>query len=294
MNRQEEENPPAGLLHRGIGRVELFDYAPEALVGLKGSLAELAVAGYRRLSLHAPMPRPGDFRYSGIACFFLNEDEERRRISLRMIRQTLELAREWKADHVVSHLTYGPTDSTDSRRARTLAREACGELARLSRSYGIPIHIEYAAYTASFHEPRQFVSTIGEHPELGICIDVGHAFLGSKLRKRSYREDLEILATRVGSVHLWNTKGMEHNRRHGHTPLHPSQLPEEGWIDIESSLEIILAGNPAVPVIFEYPIHTVTREIREGYGWVEKMVQKILRRRRIGGARHEIVQGTAR
>lgn len=294
MKLPKTTHPPARLLHRGIRRVEVFDYAQNDLGGLRSTLADLAADGYRSLSLHAPMPRPGHFPYSGIACFFLNEEAEKREISFRMIQQTLALAREWKAEYVVTHLTYGPADSKDPRTAQRLAHEACGKLAVLSRSYAIPIYIEYAAYSSSFHQPRQFVSVVGVHSELGVCVDVGHAFLGARLRRRSYEEDLEILSRHVRSVHLWNTKNMGHHQRYGHTPLHPSQSPREGWIDIRSSLEIILRRNPSAAVVFEYPARRVTPKIREGYDWVEKVIGRIVEKAQTGDGCDEALQGTAR
>lgn len=273
MSAPEGAPPHASLLHRGIGRVELFDYAPDALSGLKEALPGLAAGGYRRRSLHAPMPRPERFTYSGVTCFFLHEEEEKRGLSFRVVRETLELAREWEAEYVVSHLTYGPADSRDPETARRLAREACRELARLSRSHGVPIHIEYAAYTPSFNDPEEFAAVVSEHPELGICVDVGHAFLGAQMHGRSYERDLKILSRHARSVHLWNTKGLDHNRRYGHTPLHPGQTPGEGWIDIAFSLEVLLRERPEAAIIFEYPARSVTAEIQEGYDWVEGMVR---------------------
>ncbi|HHT9152461.1 MAG TPA: sugar phosphate isomerase/epimerase family protein, partial [Candidatus Hypogeohydataceae bacterium YC40] len=60
--------------------------------------------------------------------------------------------------------------------------------------------------------------------------------------------------------------------KHGHLPLHPSQKPHEGWVDVEKVLEIVLSANKEVKIIFEYPAKEVTREVQEGFDWVRGIV----------------------
>jgi sugar phosphate isomerase/epimerase len=259
------------LLHRGLDGVELFDFPHAASGALRETLADLRREGHARLSFHSPMPRPGYFHHSGVSCFFLHEDAALRALSLRVLEETLVHARAWGAAYVVTHLTYGKTDSTDPPRAAALAREACVELAALSERHGLPIDIEFAAYSAAFARPADFLAAIDELPQLGICLDIGHVALGAHLRQRSYFEDIRTLAPRARSMHLWNTRGPEDR---GHVALHPTQRPEEGWIDIEPTLRLVLAHNPQVNIVFEYPVAEVTAEIREGYDWIAGLVRQ--------------------
>ncbi|MCG3201253.1 MAG: hypothetical protein NFCOHLIN_01119 [Gammaproteobacteria bacterium] len=262
------------LLHRGLGGVELFDFPRQSWGALRRTLAGLTRQGYTRLSFHAPMPRPSYFHHSGVSCFFLHEDASLRELSFRVIGETLRHARAWNAAYVVTHLTYGKTDTTDRERAARLARETCSRLAALSDRHGMPIDIEFAAYSSAFASPEDFLAAMSGHPQLGICIDTGHASLGARIRQRSYMEDIRTLAPRARSMHLWNTRGPEDPRHRGHVPLHPTQRPEQGWVDMEETLRIVLEHNPRINIVFEYPVEELTTEIREGYDWIAGLVRR--------------------
>jgi len=263
--------PEASLLHRGLGHVEFFDYPRKAMDTLKRKYAELKKNGYKGLSFHAPMPRPAFFPFAGVSCFFLNENPDNRTLSFRLVEETLQHARSWQADYIVTHLTFGKTDTANPDTALDLADKACIKLAALSEQYAMPIHLEFAAYTPSFNSPEQFAGIISQYSELGICLDVGHTMLGARLHGRDYLGDIRILAPQTMSLHLWNTRGEDQT----HIPLHPSQLPSEGWIDIEQTLKIVLACNPRITTIFEYPVNQLTPEVQAGYDWVEEMVLAI-------------------
>jgi len=260
----------AALVHRGLGGVELFDHPVTALSGLRPELDRLAAEGYRRLSFHAPMPRPDYFREPGIACYFLSEDAAARALSLRVLEDSLAFAATWGAAYVVTHLTYGPADTTDPDRAGALARRACADIAALSRGYGVPVDIEFAAYSDGFNEPARFAEAVGTHPELGLCIDTGHAWIGACRRGRDYLGDIRRLAPLARSMHLWNSRGPGETA--GHVPLHPDQSPADGWIDIPATLETVLAANPSVHIIFEYPVSHVDERIRAGFDWIAALV----------------------
>ena len=259
--------PEASLLHRGLGHVEFFDYPLEAMDGLKLEYAELKKDGYKGLSFHAPMPRPAFFPFAGVSCFFLNENPEHRALSFSLVEETLQHAQSWQADYVVTHLTFGKTDTRNPVTARDLANRACAKLAALSDQYAIPIHLEFAAYTRAFNLPEQFVGVVSQYDELGICLDTGHTMLGARLHGRDYLDDIRALAPQTKSLHLWNTRG----ENQAHIPLHPSQLPSEGWIDIEQTLKIVITCNPRIAIVFEYPVKRLTSEVQAGYDWVETM-----------------------
>ncbi|OHC74668.1 MAG: hypothetical protein A3G18_06775 [Rhodospirillales bacterium RIFCSPLOWO2_12_FULL_58_28] len=275
VDREKE----AALIHRGLNRVEFFDLTTGEADGLQDILDSMAGEGRRRFSFHAPVIRPDYFPHSGVTCFFLNEDEAKRQLSFRLLDHTMEAARRWGAEYVVTHLTFGPTDSKDQATALRLAGDACRRMAGMSRDYGIPLDLEFAAYSNAFNRADLFAEAVAPHPELGVCIDVGHAFLGAIRRQRDYLEDIAALAPRTRSLHLWNSLGEEHTKRHHHTPLHPSQKPDEGWIDIEKTMALVLHENPRVNIIYEYPVDAVTTEIQEGYDWIADMVSRPLLRK---------------
>ncbi|MEO5336593.1 MAG: sugar phosphate isomerase/epimerase [Magnetospirillum sp. WYHS-4] len=268
-----ERVPEASLIHRGLGRVEFFDLTDAEIAGLDGILSDLAGEGRRAVSFHVPVHRPDWFPQVGVTCYFLSEDAAKRERSFRLVEHTLDLAERFGAEYLVTHLTFGPTDTHDPVRARDLAVEACARFARLSRERGLPIDVEFAAYTDSYNDPATFAAAVTAHPELGLCIDVGHTFLGALKRERDFLGDIRVLAPHARSLHLWNSTGPEHTRLHHHTPLHPSQHPRDGWIDLAAVMEIVLVANPRPPkVIFEYPVAEVTPEIQAGYDWVAGMM----------------------
>jgi len=273
----ERHTQPESLLHRGLGHVEFFDLAPKQLEDLRPLLEDFAREGRESFSFHAPATRPAEFPFPGVTCFFLSEDEAKRELSFRLLEHTLEAARRWQAAYVVTHLTYGKTDTRDPEMAESLAVAACRRMAAMSAVNGVPLDIEFASYTDSFHRPDRFLEIVSRHAELGVCIDIGHAFLGAQLRQRDYLEDIAVLAPGARSLHLWNTTGPEHTRLHHHTPLHPSQRVAEGWLDVERIMAVVLGRNPEPHVVFEYPVEKLTPEIQAGYDWVADMVARIRR-----------------
>lgn len=272
-NVADPVNPPACYLHRGIDCVELFDYPEKALPALRETVSRMRSNGCRTLSFHSPMPRPAYYTDTGVACTYLNEDSARREISFALLEDTLTHAKDWEADYVVTHLTYGKTDTRNPERAATLAATACERFAALSRVHALPIDVEFAAYTAAFNTAAQFVAAVAPHPELGLCIDTGHAMLGARLNQRDYFADIRTLAPRARSMHFWNTQGDGPE----HIPLHPAQSPAEGWIDLEQTLRIVLAHNPGINIVFEYPVAEVDHHIQSGYDWIKAIKAEILR-----------------
>lgn len=267
--------PPAALLHRGIEHVEFFDLSVPQFADLRTLIDRFADEGRTTFSFHTPVVRPAEFQDPGIACFYLCENEERRERSFRLLGATLAEARRWGAEYAVTHLTYGPTDCRDAETAEALAKSACRRMAEMSAAAGVRLDIEFAAYSDGFHQADRFAEIVGSHPELGICIDIGHLFIGAALRNRDFYSDLDFLRPAARSMHLWNTKGPDHHDEYGHTPLHPGQDPGDGWIDVEKTLRRVLHNNDAIQLVFEYPVDEVSPEIQAGYDWIGELVREM-------------------
>ncbi|HHT9134221.1 MAG TPA: sugar phosphate isomerase/epimerase family protein [Candidatus Avalokitesvara rifleensis] len=268
-NTGVERVKEAEAIHHGQGRCEVFDYPREGLAGLKKFLNEQKLP----FSFHAPLIRPHYFPYSGVTSFFINDDEEKRKLSFELMKQSAKDARDWGAEYMVCHLTYRE-DTEDAEKAWPMAYQAAEYLSELTETTGVPIHIEFAGYAGAFCKPEHFVEVISRYPNLGICIDTGHASNCAQLYGRNYLNDIETMAPYARSMHLWNTKSIEHWRKHGHVPLHPSQCPTEGWVDIEKTLEITLNHNKDLKLIHEYRIANMADEIAEGFGWIRDTVER--------------------
>lgn len=260
----------AGYLHTGLDRYEVFDFQEDELGRLKSFVDKKELP----FSFHAPLYRPSYFPYAGVTTFFLNDDSDKRDLSLKLLNSTMYHAREWKADFVVTHLTW-KEDSGDRKKVMALVEDTKSKFCNMADRYDLPINVEFGGYSGYFHEPVQFVKFVKDHPMLGICIDIGHTFLISGIRERDFFKDIEIMAPYTKSIHVWNTKGLEHSKQNGHVPVHPSQNTKDGWIDIKKTLEIILTRNRSCAIVFEYN-HTyydnIPGEVREGMEWVKDIV----------------------
>jgi sugar phosphate isomerase/epimerase len=261
-------HPPANKIHQGLGRSEVFDFAAERLSSLRESLA----LDGRPFSIHSPLCRPRDYPHPAVAVFFLSHAPDRRELSFRQVEETLAEAQRWGADYIVTHLNW-QEDSEDRAEAERLAAEAGRRLSDLSARFGIEIHLECGGYAGAFHYAEQFAALASEYPRLGLCLDIGHLWLIAQQRWRSFHRDLEVLAPHARSMHLWNTHDLDHYRRHHHSPLHPSQRPRDGWIDVERVLALVLEENPECRLIFEYHWSPWETEwVREGMVWIASLV----------------------
>lgn len=262
----------AGLLHTGLDRYEVFDFQGERL----GKLKEFLKAKRRPFSFHVPFFRPSYFPHPGVSTFFLNGNPKRRELSFQLINSTLHYAKGWGADFVVTHLAW-KDDSQNRRKVMNLVSNTKSRFCDLSDTYHIPINVEFGGYSGHFHEPVQFVEFVSDHPLLGICLDIGHTFLISKARNRNFFKDVETLAPQTKSIHVWNTKGLDHTKKHNHVPVHPSQKTGDSWIDIRKTLEIILEHKKDCEIVFEYN-HTyfdkIPKKIKEGMDWVRNIADR--------------------
>jgi endonuclease IV len=265
-----ERARPAGLLHTGLDRYEVFDFQGDELGKLKLFIREKKLP----FSFHVPFFRPSYFPYAGVTTFFLNDDPRKRALSFKLINSTMYYAKGWEADFVVTHLNW-MEDSKNKQKVLQLANDTKSRFCQLADKYDLPINVEFGGYSGYFHEPTQFVEFVLNHHLLGICIDIGHTFLISKARDRDFFKDIEVLAPHTKSIHVWNTKSIDHCKKHNHVPVHPSQKAKDGWIDIKKTLEIILSGNKDCDIVFEYNqtyYDNIPNKDKEGMEWVRDIV----------------------
>ncbi len=265
-----ERARPAGLLHTGLDRYEVFDFQEDGLGKLKSFIKKKK----QPFSFHVPFFRPSYFPYVGVTTFFLNDDPRKRALSFKLINSTMHYAKGWKADFVVTHLNW-MEDSKNKQTVMRLVNDTESRFCQLTDDYNLPINVEFGGYSGFFHKPTQFVEFVLNHRSLGICIDIGHAFLVSKVRNRNFFKDIEVMAPHTKSIHVWNTKSIDHCKKHNHVPVHPSQKAKDGWIDIKKTLEIILSGNKDCDIVFEYNqtyYDNIPDKVKEGMEWVRDIV----------------------
>ena len=255
-----------------LTRGEFYNFPREELPELRRAISACGVAA----SIHCPLERLDWYPDPPTWTFLCDRERERRQLTLRMIEATLASAADIEAEYVVAHF---PCPSTDAPPAtyeelRPIALDSCYQIAKLSERYGVPVHLEGFGPSPFLNE--DFLAEVfTQFTNLRYCFDSGH--MGLAARRDGI--DLYLFAERIrpylGSIHLWNTRGMEDYIAYRHIPVHPSQRPEEGWVDIARLIGILRQGNPGVPIIFEsifaYPRALGNYDIRDGIAWIREL-----------------------
>ncbi len=198
----------------GLG-LELQEFAlPEVLDGDWRALLQRyrrALVGFAGpISLHGPF----------VDLFSGSVDPRIAAVAMERYRQSLEIAAELGAWLVNFHLNYNPLVDEPSYRPRWLERQAAfwSELAIEAQEVGVRIALE------NMWEPDPFlqVEVIQRvnHFHIGVCLDIGHAYLYSRVPIHAW---INILEPVLIYAHLHNTTGVQDR----HLPLNQGVIPVE-------------------------------------------------------------------
>jgi len=198
-----------------------------------------------------------------------------------MIQETMEMAEDFGAEYVVVH--YPAPSSTDVSgtnyaQLREIAWRSAHLLAELSQKHGVPIHIE--GFGPSPFLKVDFLAEVTTNfPCLVYCFDTGHMNIAAQRDSFDLYQFAQQLIPYIGSIHLWNNRSIEDYFAFRHIPVHPSQKPEEGWVDIAHILRLILPHNSSCRIILEsgfyYPEVLGGHDFREGVKWVKDLVDTL-------------------
>ncbi|MTI68264.1 MAG: sugar phosphate isomerase/epimerase, partial [Firmicutes bacterium] len=222
---------------------------------------------------HAPVFHQAD----PTSTYYLNSNSRLRNATFDILEVNLKMAQSLPTDYVIVHFTSKDIDEKiDDKGLLKLAKESLERLNDLSEKYNIPIYLEYNGYNDRFYDPDKWIDLIKDLNNLGICLDTGHLSIACKLHDMDYFKTLRKLLPRIKSMHLWNTRGLEDINKFGHIPVHPSQLKEDGWIDIEKTLKEVLYYNYDTSVVFE-PDFKYRDKLyaKEGIDWINNMIYDI-------------------
>lgn len=265
------------ILENGLKRGEFYHFPPEELPLLKKEIQSHDLA----VSIHCPLVKPEWYPEPPTWAFLCDVEREKRELNLRMIRETMDMAQDLDAEYVVVHFPSPP--STDVRglsyaQLKEIAVESAYRLALLSEEYQIPIHLEGFG-PSPFLNVEFLAEVVSRFPVLRYCFDTGHMNLSAQRDGLDlYRFAVEV-APYMGSLHLWNNRGMDDYLAFRHIPVHPSQNPAQGWVDIARILEATVKGRPSLPVIFEspnwYPQALGNHDYRDGVRWVKRLLETL-------------------
>jgi sugar phosphate isomerase/epimerase len=257
------------ILGNGLRRGEFYNFPPQDIPALKEKIRQYKLI----TSVHAPLVKPEWYPNPPTWSFLCYQDEEKRQLSLRMIQETMELAQDLGAEYVVVHFPApSEEENSDPDRLFEIAWDTARRLSGLAQRYQLPIHMEGFSRSL-FLTPEFLIQVITQLPGLLYCFDTGHMHIAAQQDGFDLYQFAEEIAPYVGSVHLWNNRGLKDYQVFRHIPVHPSQDPEEGWADIERILREITSRNSSCPIIFEsgyiYPPMLGRWDYRDGVRWVK-------------------------
>ncbi|MDM8000686.1 MAG: TIM barrel protein [Dehalococcoidia bacterium] len=261
------------ILSNELLRGEFYNFLPDSIGDLSRRIERHNLAA----SIHAPLVRIPWYPTPPTLSFLCDVDQERRRLSLAMVEETMKTAAAFGAEYVVVHFPVSPTTSVNGlgyAQLRSIAWDSARRLAEYSQRYRVPIHME--GFGPSPFLAVDFLNeVIRSFPCLRYCFDTGHMHIASQRDGFDLYRFAEGLAPNIGSVHLWNNRSIDDYFKFGHIPVHPVQKPEDGWVSIERILRIIVPNNPGCRVILEsgnhYPVSLGAHNVRDGVQWVREL-----------------------
>jgi sugar phosphate isomerase/epimerase len=211
---------------RGFDCVELFatrthfDYHDEAAAARLGEW--LRETGLTLHSVHAPIT---DSLVKGVwGANFSNAagDAKKRSLAVQEAEQAIRLARIVPYRYLVVHLGVPNDYATPGDNERAAARQSIEALAMAAADHGVKLALEVIPNALS--TPEALVRLIDqdlELPDLGICMDVGHAnVMGDVV------DGIETVSGHLVTTHIHDNDG----RKDSHL------MPFEGTIDWPSTL----------------------------------------------------------
>jgi sugar phosphate isomerase/epimerase len=230
------------IIASGLKTIEIsheIPHAPNLDLDFYTKMAELRAKGFQ-FSVHAP------FFEINLGSFI----DEVRRISVDRIKRSLDMARDLQCDPVVVHPGYnfltGRVKDIEER-ARGHFVESLQELSRYARDRGLRIALENVFMPVFFfYELAGFKVLSDIMPDLGITLDIGHAYVtkctkGVDDPEGAIVEDIKKVGIEhIFHVHLHNNMG----KKDDHTFF-------EGRIDMKRILKTLAAEGYSGKVIIE-------------------------------------------
>ncbi|MEW5946595.1 MAG: TIM barrel protein [bacterium] len=260
--------------------------------GDRESLREYVSGRGIAFSAHCPLFIPGEYPENPLLACIIDIDEERRRRAVALVRETMEDGAAMGAEYAVAHIQRPVHFSGDNLKGITardvmdVAGTSCAELADLSRETGIPVLIENLFDNPLFHSAGSYLELLRDFPSLGFCLDIGHLGVDSRNFGFDFMEFVRLLAPHTRAAHLQNSNASEkgYRTRHWKAPVHPSQRPEDGWLDVPAIMRTLLESNIECRFNFEgwmdyYPSReTAIEGIRWASGLYEEIRNELMRK----------------
>ncbi len=273
-----------------LARIRDYGLKRAEMVQLRCTQSEarrIIAAEWPHFSAHVPLVFPDWYPDWPLTAALVDFDPDRREATFRLIEETMALARDLGAGYTTVHaqravlLLGEPSAGATVQAAADLARSGCLRLQELASRYALPVHLENMIAHPCFYAADHYLEAVRDCPDVLLCLDVGHLIIDALRFGFDYMDFVRAVAPHVGSIHVYNNRfdgqfEFGEMRERGllrKLPVHPSERPSEGWIDIEGTLRIVLAANPQCFINHEIyaMLDTDAGKTREGLAWVARI-----------------------
>lgn len=221
-----------------------FDYhSPSAIADLQQWLAD---AGLELHGIHAPVSESFVGGRWGPALTLASADRDARARAVSEAEHALHIARRMPVRVLVVHLgiprTQSPAPGDNSRDG---ARRSVEELQRLASPLGVRVAVEIIPNELSrAGSLAHFVENSLDAPDVGICLDFGHAHIDGDLV-----DAIETVSEHLITTHVHDNRG----RSDDHL------VPFEGTIDWPAAMTTVQKVGYDQPLLFEIAAHGSTK-----------------------------------
>ncbi|MEV6581964.1 TIM barrel protein [Streptomyces sp. NPDC051582] len=223
--------------------IEFYGYPATALPRIARFCAEHGI----RPALHTPVPYEGATAPRRFAP--TGPDPREAAAALRLTEATVRCAADLGALHVVVHFPspYPPYEEAGFEEA---ARDFLSATAALAREHGVAVLVENLSAHPLLRTPEQYHRALAAHPELGLCLDLGHAhLLGADAAAPA--GFAALFGSRVRSMHVYETTA-ERYPRYGHEPASRGGTRAEGFMGLRDLLPDLLRRTRPVALVMEH------------------------------------------
>lgn len=243
----------------GIGRAEIcLGRGSSYESRLKEGLRHIRYAEDNKIpfSIHLPLYVEDWYPYDYLSAYFLDPNEELRRLALRLLEYNLEKLKNAKAEYLVLHFGGVYDDFHNKNEFNKWIDEALRSINALGEQYNKKILIEYFGSNRNFADYSEWIKIVNKYNNLGILTDTGHLYFASIINKFDFIKALDILIDGSEAFHVWTTKGKDvyfksdFYKNYHHIVPKKDQYVKDGWaFDTEIVMEKLKKTNK--PIIIE-------------------------------------------
>lgn len=244
--------------------VEFYNYPSSALCTVERFCARHGI----QPALHAPTPYDEPVPLTRFAPTGPDPDEAA--TALRLTEASVRCAADLGALHVVVHFPspYPPYPAAGFTR---WCADFLDAAAALGAEHGVRVLIENLTPHPLLHTPEHYREALATRPQLGFCLDLGHAHLLSPHEGPAAFAD--ALGRRVRSMHVYNTTA-DRYRSHGHEMAAPEQDPDRGYLGLDDLLPRLVARTAPAVLVLEHAPPSGSRTPTPTVRWLRDLVSR--------------------